>query len=120
MVKSPQLRTLLTAIALVLGVGWASQALQAWSRDRLGSQVASGARPGDIQMVSSVTCPYCADARAWFTRHGVAFTECFIERDEACAAQYRALMAPGTPVILVRGNGLVGFDANAVAAALVR
>ena len=120
MVKSPKLRSLLTVIALVLGVGSAVQGLQAWSRDRLGSRVASSARPGDIHMVSSVICPYCADARAWFTDHGVAFTECFIERDEACASQYRALMAPGTPVMVVRGRRLVGFDAGAVAAALVR
>ena len=46
------------------------------------------------------------------------FTECLIERDAACATNYRALLAPGTPVLLVRGERLVGFDPQAVAAAL--
>ena len=48
----------------------------------------------------------------------VPFTECLIERDSRCAAAYTALMAPGTPVLLVRGQRLVGFNAQAVAGAL--
>ena len=120
MMKNPKLRSLLILAALVLGIGWATQGVQGWSRDRLGSRVASSARPGDIHMVSSVTCFYCDRARAWFTGYRVPFTECFVERDETCASQYRALMAPGTPVLLVRGKRLVGFDAETVAAALAQ
>ena len=89
-----------------------------WSRDRLGSQVAAAARPGDIHMIASVTCVYCAEARAWFNENRVPFTECMIESDAVCAAKYHALMAPGTPVMLVRGRRLVGFSAQAVADAL--
>ena len=69
-------------------------------------------------MIASVTCIYCAAARAWFNANSVPFAECFIERDERCAAQYNALMAPGTPVMVVRGKRLVGFSARAVADAL--
>ena len=41
-----------------------------------------------------------------------------IEHDPLCAATYNALMARGTPVMLVRGRRLVGFSAQAVADAL--
>ncbi|MEO6030665.1 MAG: glutaredoxin family protein [Burkholderiaceae bacterium] len=109
---------MLVLAALVLGMLAAVQGLQALSAYRVGAQVASSARPGDIQMVSSVTCVYCAQARAWFTEHRVPFSECYIERDEQCAAAYRALRSPGTPVLVVRGQVQRGFSARAVARAL--
>ena len=112
------LRSVLVLAALVLGAFAAMQGLQAWSRARLGPQVAAAAKPGDIFMIASVTCVYCAAARAWFDANRVPFTECLIERDARCAAHYNALMAPGTPVLLVRGQRLLGFNAQAVADAL--
>lgn len=109
---------LLTVTALVLGVGWANQAVHRWNSDRLGDQVASGARPGDIRMLSSVVCEYCAAARAWFERNDVPYAECFIENDAACAAEFAKSGSPGTPVLMVRGTKLVGFRADEVLAAL--
>ena len=114
----PKLRSVLVLAALVLGAFAAMQGLQAWSRARLGPQVAAAAKPGDIFMIASLTCVYCAAARAWFEANRVPFTECLIERDARCAAHYNALMAPGTPVLLVRGQRLLGFNAQAVADAL--
>ncbi|MET0211026.1 MAG: glutaredoxin domain-containing protein [Burkholderiaceae bacterium] len=108
-------RSLLGLVALV-AIGFAAmQGFAWWSRERLGAQVAAEARPGDIQMIASVTCTYCAAARAWFDANRVPFTECMIESDAACAATYAALMAPGTPVMVVRGKRLLGFDAQAIA-----
>lgn len=83
-----------------------------------GAQVAALARPGDIRMLSSQTCAVCAQARRWFTEHRVAFTECLIERDDACRQAYEAERAPGTPVIVVRGRALVGFSPQLLQAAL--
>ncbi len=114
----PTLRSVLVLAALVLGAFAAMQGLQAWSKARLGPQVAAAAKPGDIFMIASVTCIYCAAARAWFDANRVPFTECLIERDARCAAHYNALMAPGTPVLVVRGQRLLGFNAQAVADAL--
>jgi hypothetical protein len=116
--KDLPLRSRLGLAALVLGFGIALQGIGWWSQSRLGAQVAAQARPGDIQMIASVTCTYCAQARAWFAQYHVPFTECLIERDALCADKYNALMAPGTPVMLVRGQRLVGFSAQAVADAL--
>ncbi|MBI3157865.1 MAG: hypothetical protein HYZ20_21015 [Burkholderiales bacterium] len=106
-------RTTLVGVALLvvgvsLATGW-------WQRQRqatLGEAVAALARPGDIRMISSDTCGYCMLARQWFQRHGVAFSECSIERDPACRQAFDALGAPGTPVIVVRGRPTLGFDAE--------
>ena len=111
----------LWALAGFVALSWA---LQQWwighRADALGPQVAALAQPGDIHMVSSVTCAVCTKARLWFTEHRVPFTECKIERDSACLAQYRALGAAGTPVIVVRGLPTLGFSADAVLANLQR
>ena len=111
-------RSLAALVALVILAAGAMQGFAWWSRERLGARVAADARPGDIQMIGSVTCIYCAQARAWFDENRVPFTECLIERDALCAEKYNALMAPGTPVMLVRGKRLVGFSAQAIADAL--
>ena len=108
----------LVLAALALAVGAAMQGAAWWQRERLGAQLAAAARPGDIHMLASVTCIYCAQARAWFDANRVPFTECLIERDARCAAHYNALMAPGTPVLVVRGQRLLGFNVQAVADAL--
>jgi glutaredoxin len=111
-------RSWLGLVVLVVVMTGAVQALGWWSQQRLGAQVAAAARPGDIQMIGSVTCVYCAQARAWFDENRIPFNECLIERDLACAERYNALLAPGTPVMFVRGKRLLGFDAQAVADAL--
>lgn len=103
----------LVAAAAMANFGWGE--FRAW---RLGSQVAQAARPGDIEMLSSVTCVYCDAARAWFGRHDVPIRECFIERNADCAARFAALRAPGTPLLLVRGEPQVGFNPERVAEAL--
>ena len=115
---SPKLRSALVLGLVVLAMAAGMQGFSRWNAARLGPQVAALAKPGDIRMISSVTCVYCAAARAWFRANKVPFTECEIERDTQCAAAYNALMAPGTPVLLVRGQRLLGFDARAVADAL--
>ena len=111
-------RSLFGLVAVVVIGAAAMQGFTWWTRERLGAQVAAAARPGDIYMIGSVTCVYCAQARAWFDENRVPFAECLIERDAACAEKYNALMAPGTPVMLVRGKRLLGFSAQAVADAL--
>ncbi|MBA2723951.1 MAG: glutaredoxin family protein [Methylibium sp.] len=103
----------LVAAAALANTGWGE--FKAW---RLGGQVAQSARAGDIEMLSSVTCPYCDAARAWFAEHEVPVRECFIERDADCAARFAALRSPGTPLLVVRGEPQVGFSAKRVAEAL--
>lgn len=118
MALSSTLRSALPLLALVLVVGGATEGWRQWQTGRTGSAVAALAKPGDIEMIASDTCIYCVQARAWFTSNDVPFSECSIERDEACAARFRALMSPGTPVLLVRGQAQVGFSPQRVMQAL--
>jgi glutaredoxin len=101
-------------VLLVLMVGAAAQWWAGHSHARLGARMAALARPGDMRALSSRSCAFCTAARQWMRRHGVGFTECFIEADEACAAQFEAARAPGTPLLLARGQVQVGFDAQRV------
>ena len=113
---SPKSLISLVLLILVVSVGsswWASH-----HKARIGDQVAALAVPGDIRMLSSDTCAICAGARHWFTSNQVAFLECSIERDTSCRADFDALHAPGTPVVLVRGAPQLGFDPKRVLEAL--
>ena len=100
-------------LSFVVVVGATALAAWAW-RDHVaavdGELLARLARPGDIRMISSETCPWCLAARRWMTAESVPFSECFIERDAQCLADYRALGAVGTPTLVVRGQRVVGFD----------
>jgi len=111
-------RSLVGLAALVLAVSVASQWWAGRHEERLGEAVAALAQAGDIRMLSSETCAICTVARAWFTEHRVPFSECMIERDAQCQADFEATLSPGTPVILVRGLPQVGFNPERVHAAL--
>ena len=111
-------RSLALLLALVLAAGAATHWWAQGSEERRGRQLAALARPGDIRMLSSETCVYCAVARRWMTEHNVRFDECFIERDAQCKLLYEAAQARGTPTLLVRGQVQTGFDAARVLAAL--
>ena len=105
---------------LVLAVGAATQWWAGRSQSRLGEKMASLACPGDIQVLSSTTCAFCSAARQWMQQHEVAFSECFIETDAACAARFEAVRPPGTSVVRVRGQPQTGFDTQRVLEALSR
>ncbi|MCI1192698.1 glutaredoxin family protein [Calidifontimicrobium sp. SYSU G02091] len=111
-------RSLIGVVAVVAAVALAAQ----WFGDRrqreLGDEIARLAQPGDIRMVSSLSCPFCTEARLWMERHGVPFEECFIERDAACEATYESLAKQATPTLIVRGQVHTGFDAARVLRAL--
>lgn len=96
---------LIAAAAYVLLV-----AIQGRTDKQAGAALAALAKPGDIVMLSSEVCRYCDQARRWLSEHQVPFSECFIEKDVACADSYRAQQSPGTPTLLVRGERHVGFD----------
>lgn len=113
-------KSLLALGALLFAVS----TLQTWwanrADDRLGESVAALVQPGDIRMISSENCAICQLARQWLLEHRVPFSECLIERDAACRADFVATGAPGTPVLQVRGEQLLGFRAEALRDALER
>jgi len=118
MALSSQTRSLLGLAFVVL----AAMSAQAWwsahHRADLGADVAALAKAGDIHMLSSDNCAICDQARRWLVEHTVPFTECSIERDSVCRADFEASRAPGTPVLLVRERLLLGFSPERLRTAL--
>lgn len=100
--------------ALVVGVSTTTRWCASRDADMAGADVAAAARAGDIRMLSSVTCPVCMRARRWLVAHAIPFDECYIERDAACRAEFERRGAGGTPLFVVRGRTLVGFDPKAL------
>ena len=106
-------------LLVLVAAGWTGIALlQSFASERVAKELAAQAKPGDIVMLSSETCVYCKEAHRWLTEHGVAFGECFIERDPDCRAAFDKLQSPGTPMLVVRGQRQVGFSAERVAQVL--
>ena len=100
--------------AAALGAGgW-----REWVSGRHAAELVQTAGPGDIVMLPTASCTHCARARAWLEAHAVPFDECRIEASADCAALYQAAGAPGTPVMLVRGQPQTGFDPARLAGAL--
>ncbi|MFG6416428.1 glutaredoxin family protein [Roseateles sp. DC23W] len=100
-------RSLLVVIALAAAASWAWRS-HVKSVD--GELLAQRVQPGDIRMISSETCGWCTAARRWMQDEGIAFDECFVERDAQCRADYQALGGMGTPTLIVRGQTVMGFD----------
>jgi hypothetical protein len=109
-------RSWLILVGLVLAVAALSKGWSAHQRNTVAQTLAATAQPGDIVMLSSTHCGICTQARQWFQANNVAFDECFVENNAACAERFQRLMAPGTPVIIVRGRAQLGFDPERIAA----
>ena len=114
-----RIRSLFPLAVIVAVVYGGVQLLQSREAVEQGQVLRSQAGPGDILMLGSTTCIYCAHARSWLTEQQVPFKECLIETDPACLAEFRARGGQGTPTFVVRGRTLVGFDPAGIAQTLL-
>lgn len=115
---SAALRGPLGLVVLVLAVLGLSQAARSWSDAQQAQALRASARPGDILMLASSSCVYCERAQRWLDAERVPYSMCLIEQDADCARRYAALLAPGTPTFVVRGQRVVGWNPAALAKAL--
>lgn len=72
-----------------------------------------------VKVYSTPTCPWCKKAKAFLTEKGVKFQDINVAEDE----QAREEMAEksgqmGVPVLDISGTIIVGFDQEAIEAAL--
>lgn len=111
-------RGLWSLLLVILAAGALAEGARAWVQQQRAQALRAVATPGDIRMISSESCVFCAQARAWLTRERLPFEECFVERDARCAADYDRLGRPGTPTLLVRGQAQLGFDPERITVAL--
>ena len=93
-----RMRFLLAVVAL-LGAGAAA------------AQSAPAAKAaGPVVMYATSWCPYCAKARTYFKRNGIAYAEHDIEKSAAANAEYKRLGGRGVPLIYVGAERMSGFS----------
>ena len=63
-----------------------------------------------VKMFATDWCPYCRQAREFFARSGVPYTELDIEKSAAAHAEYRSLGGKGVPLIVVGNQRMSGFS----------
>ncbi|MDH5571240.1 MAG: glutaredoxin family protein [Gammaproteobacteria bacterium] len=76
------------------------------------------ASPPEIVMFSSKGCKYCAIARRFFDMHHLPFTEHDIEDSDKTMQTFQLLGGQGTPLIIVNGDIIHGFDEGLLREAL--
>lgn len=86
------------------------------------AQAAPAAPPAraapDIVMYATAACPYCRQARDYLHARGLAWRERDIEASAAARAEWQARGGQGTPLLLVDGVAIAGFDRARLDAAL--
>jgi glutaredoxin len=112
-------------LTLLLVVALAAIATTLWQRHRGASEleaIAGLAGPGDLYLYSATWCGWCTRAKRQLDAHGVCYGACEIDLDASCRARFDALATrlgrSGTPIVLVRGEPQLGFDAARVRRAL--
>ncbi len=63
-----------------------------------------------VVMYATSWCPYCAKARAYFAKNGIAYVEHDIEKSAAVNAEFKRLGGRGVPLILVGTERISGFS----------
>lgn len=72
----------------------------------------------EITMFGTRSCKYCATARAFFEYHHLPFQENDIETSEKNLNLFYMLGGKGTPLLIVNGVIIYGFDEKAIRQAL--
>jgi glutaredoxin len=72
----------------------------------------------EITMFSSQSCKYCAIARSFFEKNQLSYTEYHIENSDKDWEMFQLLGGTGTPLIIVNGNIIHGFDEHAIRSSL--
>jgi glutaredoxin len=69
----------------------------------------SKAKP-PVKMYATDWCPYCRQAREYFSRNGIAYSELDIEKSQSAKSEYQSIGGRGVPVILVGEQRMNGFS----------
>ncbi len=73
-----------------------------------GAAVAQNTQP-QVVMYATSWCPYCAKARAYFARKGIAYVEHDIEKSVAASVEFKRLGGRGVPLIYIGQERMSGF-----------
>jgi glutaredoxin len=64
----------------------------------------------EVKMYATSWCPYCAKARAYFSKRGIAYTEIDVEKSAEGLAEFRKLGGRGVPLIVVGAGRMNGYS----------
>jgi glutaredoxin-like YruB-family protein len=68
-----------------------------------------------IKIYTTNHCPYCKQAKEFFTKNNVKFTEFNVEEDQAAAEEMIDKSGQmGVPVIDMNGTVIIGFNKPAI------
>jgi mycoredoxin len=82
---------------------------------------ATAAQPAtDVLMYVLPDCGYCERARAHLKERAVAWREIDISGSTAAADEFRTRGGVGTPLLIIDGQRIAGFDPTAIDAALAK
>ena len=71
-----------------------------------------------VVMYSVPNCGYCRQARQYFAAHGIDYVEYNINKSSRRMKEFRRLGGRGTPLILIGGKKIQGFNSRSIEAAL--
>lgn len=71
-----------------------------------------------VVVYGTETCPYCARTRAYLKTRNIAFGDFDVDKSEKGKHDFNELGGKAVPVILIGDRKLVGFDKEAIDAAL--
>jgi len=72
-----------------------------------------------VKVYTTPTCPYCAMAKDFLKKHGVAFEEIDVASNRRAAMEMiKKSGQMGVPVLEIGGEMIVGFDREAIKKAL--
>jgi glutaredoxin len=109
----------LFVLALAAGA-WATTGLLANHDARALPVVGATAHAVDVIMYSTKTCDVCAQTRAYLQAHDVQWEERDIETSEKAREEWKAKGGVGTPLVLINGTQLQGFDKEKLDAELAK
>lgn len=105
---------ILATLALAVA-GWALATLPI-AADANAAEVANPAPK--VIMYATSTCTYCIKARAWFSGRNIAWDERDVETSAAANKEWKQLGGVGTPLIVINGKPIHGFDEPRIVAEL--
>jgi glutaredoxin len=72
----------------------------------------------DVVMYAVPDCGYCRKARQYFSKQGIEYVEYNINKSSRRLKEFMRLGGRGTPLILIDGKVIQGFNTQAIQAAL--
>ena len=78
------------------------------------------AQADEVVMYATSWCPYCAQARDYFAKAGIAYVEHDVEKSASAKTEFRRLGGRGVPLIVVGREKMNGFSEQGLEHLLAR